>query len=440
MNTDRDIAPVIRSWLHDEPDEPSEHVLDRALAVVDLTPQRSAARWPARRPDMNFIIRLGVAAAVMAMAVALGYGILQNVGTVTPEPAASDGASQAPDASNDASPASGAVPAELSHVFIGATREVPGIEVDDRLVIDFTSQVFRLHTGNGRNALTSAASIVESGVLRLETVVGTGGCASGDVGTYPYSLSPGGTVLTIASGDDACAPRVDALIGEWRRSACRDSGNWCLGELEAGSQTSLFFDPYLAEFEQPVTRYGALTYDVPDGWANADDRTHFYTLTRASAYQDGGVLDCLECPDSVWLNANPRAPSMDCSEEVMDEAIGASAEALADWIRAHPGLRVSDGPTITVDGRQAFVLDITAPEGYADACFDPELDMSLVPLFTHPGYTYAIGTGDQHRLILVEIDPDTAMLIGIDTLDPADIDAFAAEVQPILDSIELTAP
>lgn len=389
---------------------------------------------------MHTIARLGVAAAVLAMAVVLGYGLLQNVGTVTPEPTSSGEASPEPAASGVPSPASGAIPPELTHIFIGETRAVPGIEVDDRLVIDLTAQVFRLHTGNGRHAFTSGASIVEVGVLRLETFVGTGGCAGGDVGTYPYSLSPGGTVLTVTSGDDDCAPRADALVGEWRRSACRDSGNWCLGELEAGAQTSLFFDPYLAEWGTPVTRYGAMTYEIPDGWANADDRTHFYTLMRASAHQESGVLDCLDCPDSIWLSATPRAIGMDCTEEAADEAIGASAEALADWIRAHPGLEVSEGPAITVDGRQAFVLDIMAPEGYADACVDSELDMSLVGLFTHPGYTYAIGTGDQHRLILVEIDPDTAMLIGIDTLDPADIDAFAAEVQPILDSIELAAP
>jgi hypothetical protein len=429
VTTDRDIAPVIRSWLHDEPDEPTEHVLDRALAIVDLTPQRPAARWPARRPQMNTIVRIGLAAAVLAMAVALGYGILQNVGDRTPTP----------DPSDNASPASGPLPAELSHIFIGATRDVPGIEVDDRFVIDLTAQIFRLHTGIGRTALVSAASMAEPGVLRLETVVGTTECADGDVGTYPYALSPGGTVLTITSGDDACAPRADALVGEWHRSACLDPGNWCLGELEAGTQASLFFDPYRPGFGQRVSRYGAMTYEVPEGWANADDHPHLHTLMRANDYQDGGSLSCIDCPDSIWLGANPRAIGIGC-EEVADEAIGSSADALAVWIRAHPGLDVSEGPTFAVDGRRTFVMDIMVPEDYADACVDPELDRSFVPLFTHPGYTFGIGTGDRHRLTLVEIDADTAMLIGIDTLDPADIDAFVDEVQPILDSIQLTAP
>jgi hypothetical protein len=87
VTTDRDIAPLVRSWLHDDPDGSAERLLDAALAIVDTTPQRSAARWPARRPTMNTIVRIGVAAAVLAMAVALGYSLIsQNVGAPGPEP------------------------------------------------------------------------------------------------------------------------------------------------------------------------------------------------------------------------------------------------------------------------------------------------------------------------------------------------------------------
>ena len=373
-------------------------------------------------------------------------GALMAIGLAAAVIASGCGAAAAPSTfpSTDApTPAGSPLPAELSRIFIGATRDVSGIEVDDRLVIDLTDQVFRLHTGIGRTALVSAASSAESGALRLETVVGSTECTDGDIGTYPYALSPGGTVLTITSGDDECAPRADALVGEWRRSDCRPKpGNWCLGELEAGSQTSLFFDPYLDELGPPiardgVARHGALRYEVPDGWANADDRRHFYTLMRASAYLKGG--DWSDGSDAISLSANPRANRMDCSEEA-DESITSSAEALAGWIRAHPGLEVSDGPAISVDGRQTFVLDIMASEEFADACVDAEADISFVPLFSHPGYSWGIGTGDRQRLILIEIGMDTAMLIGIDTLDPADIDAFVDDVQPILDSIGLTAP
>ena len=380
---------------------------------------------------MNLIVKFAAAVAALAMAAVLGYGLWQNIGNQAPAPS--------PEASDEPNAASGALPAELRRIFIGETRDVPGIEVDDRLIIDLTAQILRVHTGIDASALVSTAGVVESGVVRFETVASTTECAEGDVGTYSYSLSPRGTVLTIAAGDDECTPRAAALVGEWHASACLNPGNWCLGELEAGTQSSLFFDPYLREFGVQVARYGALSYEVPDGWANADDRAHFYTLVRASLYDEGGI-NCHDCPDSIYLGAHPRAGRMDCIEEA-DKAIGASAGALAEWIRAHPGLEVSERPTTTVDGREAFVLDITAAAEYSDACVDSEAeDATFVPLFTHPGYSWGIRTGDRQRLILVEIDADTAMLIGIDSLDPANLDALIEETQPIIDSLRLTEP
>jgi hypothetical protein len=430
MTTDRDIAPFIRSWLRDDPDGPAEHVLDAALAIVESTPQRSAARWSVRRPTMNTIVRLGVAAAVLAMAVALGYTIVQNVGDRTPVP-------QTPDHASPTSPPAGALPAELSRIFIGETRDVPGIQVGDRLVLDLTQRMLRLHTDYGRSALHSAAS-AESGVLRVQTVVGGAACAEGDVGIYPYSFSPGGTVLTLDVEDDDCSVRSGALAGEWRLSGCRDASNWCLGVLEAGTQHSLFFDPFRTGFGAAVTRYGAMTYEIPDGWANADDRTHFYTLLRAEDYTEPRPFDCLDCPDGLWIGANPQAVESGCSEAA-DANVGGSVDALVEWLRAHPGLEVLDGEAISVDGRPTIVLDIAAPESWDGLCRDEELDARFVPLFAHPGYTFGVRAGDRTGLLLVEIDADSAMLIAVEA-DPDHLESVIAETRPIIDSIRLTAP
>jgi hypothetical protein len=439
MSTQRDVAYLLRSWIRSEPDGPVDHVIDAILAEVDATPQRRSTWWPARRPTMSTIVRLGVVAAVLAVAVAIGYTVTQNVGNEDPIPNPSDQSSAPP----DTSPVAGDMISELLGIFIGATRDVPGVEVDDRLVLDTTSRVFRVNTGADQSALLSAMSVAESGLLRLETVADTTECANGDVGTYAYSLSPGGTVLTIASGDDDCAPRAATVIGEWRRSACQDQGNWCLGTLETGAQSSLFFDPYLAEFGSQVTRYGAMTYEVPDGWANADDRTHFYTLLRAEDYVAADPFNCLDCPDGMWIGANPAAASMDCVEEI-DETVGTSAQDLAAWLRQHPGLEVTGDFANQGPPGSGFVskitLDIVASDSYADACQDPEFDVTYVPLFAHPGYVYGIRTGDRHRLILVEIDSDSAMLIGIDPFDPDGLESLVEDAQPIVDSIRLAAP
>jgi hypothetical protein len=434
VTTDRDIVPFVRSWLHDDPDGSAERVLDAALAIVDTTPQRSAARWPARRPTMHTIVRMGVAAAVLAMAVVLGYSLLQNIGDHEPAPG--------PDPT-DASPTgtpSGALPPELSRIFIGATRDVPGLRAGDRFVLDLTQRVLRIHTGFGQSTLLSAVS-ADSGVLRVETVVNSAACAAGDVGTYPYSFSPGGTVLTLNVESDACSIRADALVGEWRLSGCRAPDNWCLGVLEAGTQHSLFFDPFSTGWGANVTRYGAMSYEIPDGWANADDRTHFYTLLHAEDYTKPAPFDCLDCPDGIFILANPLAHELGCAAEGVTADVGSSAEALVEWLRAHPGLEVRDGDAISIDGRPTVVLDIAGDDSWADPCYYvEEFDATVVPLFAHPGYTFGIRTGARMRLHLVEIEADSAMLIAVQAFNPDDLESVIAETRPILDSIRLNAP
>lgn len=431
MSTERDVAYLLRSWFRTEPDGSVDHVIDAILSEVDTTRQRRSTWWPARRSlDMNTMMKFGIAAAVLAVTVALGYGLWQNIGNVTPAP----DASEAPDAGD------AGFPQEFDYVFITATRDVPGIEVDDKLVMDLTSEVFRLYTDLAITPrLTSAPSVTADGQLRLETVAEGTGCEPGDVGTFDYSFSPGGTVLTVASGQDDCESRAAAVPGEWHRSACRAVDNWCLGVLESGTQSSLFFDPFAEEWGEPITRHGAMAYQVPDGWANADDRTHFYTLVRADAYDEDYVDDCRDCPDALWIGASPQATTLDCSEDP-DAAVGTSAEALAEWLRGHPGLEVTDGPAAEVDGRPTIVLDVAGSESYVDSCLDPSHDVTHIPLFTHPGYTLGIRTGDRHRVMVVEIDADTAMVIDIDSLDQADLPALVAETQPIIDSMRLTAP
>jgi hypothetical protein len=432
VTTDRDIAPLVRSWLRDEPDDSAEHVLDRALAIVDTTPQRSAARWPARSIDMNLIVRLGVAAAVLAVSAAVGLSIFRNIGSeeTNPSPPASTTA-------DEGSPGT-ALPDELAFRWIAEPRPVAGIETGDRLLVDLDSRVFSVTTGTQATSLVSSAAIDDAGRLRLETVADETGCELGDVGTYEYSLSPAETVLTVSPvSADACAGRSDAFSGEWRRSACRAAGLPCLGLMEAGNQSTLLFDPFREDPNPPTARYGAMTYTVPDGWANADDRTHLYTILRGSDYAESDPANCLDCPDGLWIGAQPRA-SLDCSNSP-DAGVGTSVEALAAWIRAHPGLDVTEGDVVSVDGRPTIVLDIAAPES-ADACAFPEDDATGVTLFTHVGYDYGIRTGDRHRLLLVEIDADSAMLIGIDSFDPDDLEALIEETRPIVESIRLSAP
>ena len=435
MSTERNVAYLLRSWMRSDSDGTVDHVVDAILAEVDTTPQRRATRWPARRPiDMNTIVKYGIAAAVLAMAAVLGYGIWQNIGN---QPAPD------PEASEEAGPGSD-LPTELRRLFIGQERVLDELSDQPFVTLDLISRVYRTSQVFGVSRLMSAVSLTSADELRLETVAEGTGCAVGDVGIYPYELSIGGTRLVIDPGADDCEMRSMAVVGAWRLMDCANTSNWCQGPLEAGSQTSLFFDPFRTDWGgQVVTRNGALTYVVPDGWSNASDQMQSYTVVRTIDYEaDGFSLSCLDCADGIWMGASPMAVEAGCSEDA-DPDVGISAREIADWLRAHPALEVTEGrmPSVAVDGRPTIILDIEARESYADACNDPVLERSFIPLFAHAGYTVGIGTGDAHRVILVELGPTSGpMVIVIDSFDPADLDAVIEETQPIIDSIQLNEP
>lgn len=84
MSTDRDTTRIVRSWLMTDEHESADRVLDAVLQAVDATPQRRATWWPARRfPDMNTMLKFGVAAVILAAAILLGFNYLAapNVGS-----------------------------------------------------------------------------------------------------------------------------------------------------------------------------------------------------------------------------------------------------------------------------------------------------------------------------------------------------------------------
>ena len=104
MSTDRDVENIVRSWMEEGVTQLPDRVLDLVLDQVPATPQRRAG-WLARRfPIMNSnIVRFGLAAAVLALAVVLGINYLSgpNVGNKPP-------ASSSPSA--EASPAASPKP------------------------------------------------------------------------------------------------------------------------------------------------------------------------------------------------------------------------------------------------------------------------------------------------------------------------------------------
>jgi hypothetical protein len=81
MSTDRDVERIVRSWMDEGVTALPDRVLDAVLDQIPATPQRRAT-WLARRfPPMNSnIVRFGVAAAVIVLAVIVGINFLPGDG------------------------------------------------------------------------------------------------------------------------------------------------------------------------------------------------------------------------------------------------------------------------------------------------------------------------------------------------------------------------
>lgn len=85
MSTENDVARSLRSWLLENRHEDADRVLDAVFDQVPATPQRRAG-WLARRfPIMNSnVFRIGIAAAVVVLAIIVAAKVLPGSNTGSP--------------------------------------------------------------------------------------------------------------------------------------------------------------------------------------------------------------------------------------------------------------------------------------------------------------------------------------------------------------------
>ena len=432
MTTDDDLLRQVTAYL-DECEGTTllpDSVREAVMADFPKTPQ-SRPTGLARFQQMNTPLRLGLAAAVVAVAVLIGVTYLngRNVGP-SPDTTAS------PSAAASAAAVPG-VPDELAFAFLGPAKEIPGGSTADRGDMDMTAGVLRYDVG-GSIAIQSAVGVTSDGQLRLETAV-TDLCGEGDIGTYPYALSAGGTVLTVQAGTDDCDARAAAVPGEYLRANCRNTENWCLGSLEAGSYTSHYFEPR-PEGEWQA-RHGALTYTVPTGWAAYSDWPDTYGLTPVDDYEASPIgRDCYDCAgdrDTLTVLAHPGAATEDCLEEGNVPGVGLGAQDLADWLVGHRGLIASQPESRTIGRHTAVSLTIEGRSDWTGTC-DEANPFVAVPIFfaTGGGYHWALPIGEKYQVTLIDLSGDATVAVMVDAADEAEFEAFVAEAMPIMDSFE----
>ncbi|HSL34244.1 MAG TPA: hypothetical protein VK871_11380 [Candidatus Limnocylindrales bacterium] len=431
MKRQGDIDGVLEAWFLDGPTAMPDRLFDAVLDRVERVPQRRLARLQLRFNDMSTTARWLAAGAAAVLVVGIGFAALGR----GPGPGPGVLPSPSPTPSQTAAPSTAAdllVPEALQHPYLGALRTVDDVQMGDVSQFSLSPRTYTYHNGLA-DYLYSAAG-VEGDEIVLRSGTASSQCEDGDEGRYPFSTTPGGSILTIEPGIDDCAPRAQAVPGTWQRSDCRNPDNWCLGEVEAGTYKSQHFDPVASSSDAWRADFGALTYTVPDGWANNDDWPSMYGFMRASSYAAGGVNDGQVAPDTVTLLARPAAASLDNCAEAAEPGVGTDRAAITAWILAHPGLVVTERPSITLDGLPASVLDLAVRADWTETC-DQDNPFVAAPVLIGD-YHWALGTGDRMRVILLDLPSGTTVAVSIDPEDPATFDSLVAETMPIVESFD----
>jgi hypothetical protein len=424
MSEDRNFDRLTRAWLDLMPDEAPDRAIDAVLQTVATTPQ---VRRPWRRPTWRLspMTRVPFAIGAAAIVVAAGafYLVRSGPAEVGPPASPSPTATSSPPTP---SPTPTPIPTELRARWMGEHRDVVRLNKGSTLLFGTTTFVMTESNQWDRpQLLESSASAVGDGRLRLESTTDRSGCEVGDVGLYGWSLSPSGRTLTITTESDGCADRSQAVPGTWWLAGCPNA--LCLGELDAGTYGSQYFAPRLDPGAAGEPDFGAITYTVPDGWANSGDGPQNFELVPANEMPPVAETDRRR---NIGLFTQPTAMTQDrpCSDTVQP-GVGRTVTELADWLRDVDGL-VSTAPTpITIDGRAGQSLDLRRDPSWTKTC-----EGSTEPLVTFLNPGMAVGADQRVRLILLDLGDGDVVAIGVWTRDQATFDDFIPDALNVIES------
>lgn len=338
-------------------------------------------------------------------------------------------ATSTPAASADhAASAAAGVPTAIQHVWLGGNNSFLSAGTGAALVV-----------GSGSIAITAAndvrVPVLTATMASLAAdqfqVVGSGAsarCDQGQTGVYRWSLSPSGRALTFQAVSDPCTPRLAALSATWLLVACQEPTNNCLGPIDAGTYVSQFVN-----FQRPSTGWtpnlGAITYTVPDGWANTGDwPDHFELVPMASFGQATGP----DGPDHlIDIAADVRAESAATPCSGKPAPVGTTPAEIIAYLRTIPGLVVGPASSITIDGRTGRSVDLTVNPAKLRPCGSDQ----VVEYLVGPNGASGLFSNSTTRLVLIPLGSST---VSIEIMAPtSDFDGFAASAMPIVTSLKL---
>lgn len=452
MTNDPNFDRIARAWLETGQGEAPDRVIAAVLKATETTRQvQRRISWPFRLTPP--IPRPVVVTTMLAtLVIVIGAQILLT---------RSDDQVAAPSVMPSSSPAQAAPPAVPDAlrmvsadgsfpplaVWLSGPRSLPGQAPASGTGLRFTETTVAVAQSNQMSdpLIVTSGSGTADGSLQLTT---SASCPTAAVGEYAWSLSADGRRLTIAAVSDGCAIRLGALPGEWHRVACKDPTQPCLGDLAPGTYPSVSIAPRLKGIDRWVPEYGAVTYTVPDGWANAADWSNELVLVPSSEYATYGPSGTVDgTSHRIVVAASPVLTDQTADCKGKEAAlVDRSVEGFIDWLRAQPSILSSEPTPITVGGSAGQWIDVeVAPTWTATCPDDPSGIPTAVILNPRAGAVPTTSGGnatswrlvgkERMRLVFVDIGQGDIALICVDATDPTRFETLANEAMPIIESM-----
>jgi hypothetical protein len=452
MTDDRNFDRIARAWLELGPNEAPDRAVSAVLNAVETTRQ-------VRRPTRPTFWGASPAARLRVITAALAGLVIVIVGI---QLSRSDNQVAAPLAIPSPGPTwepAGAIPDALRMrradgtfpdlaVWVSGPRSLSGPGAASGTGLRFTDSTLALARSYqiDQPLLVTSASGTADGSLRLAASTK---CPSGIVDDYVWWISGDGRRLMIRPESVDCAVPSAALLGDWNKVDCKDPVQPCLGDLAAETYSSLNLDPRLKAIDGSAPEYGALTYTVPDGWANAADWPGELVLvpsTDYAGYGPNGSIDGSLAEVVVAADAAMSDQTTDCTGSPLT-SVAHSVEGFISWLRAQPRIVASKPTAITVGGHPGQWIDVKVAPTWKGTCPDvaggTPTAVILTPAYgttnlgggTGTAASWPIGGDEQMRLVFVDIGQGDVALIWVDATDPARFGSLAAEAMPIIESM-----
>jgi hypothetical protein len=188
--------------------------------------------------------------------------------------------------------------------------------------------------------------------------------------------------------------------------------------LPAGTYASAAFQP-------PVT------YTLPQGWWRPSDTAGYMTLQPVGSDVAG-----------IHLFRDPLPASQDATcPKSPEPGVGTGSIALATWIRALPGLAVSNPRIVTIGGLRGTELDVAIAPGWTTSCSYAN-GLPTVPLFVRDnGQTvWTIAGTERLRLDLLDVPGGGTVVVDVDAFVGSAWDQLLAAANPIVQSFVFAVP